>query len=98
MKLLYQRFDILNTMYKALQRIAKLTVFASAVALGVVPLFAQDSNEPAATPGKEAKSPATEAPKEEAVVVDPRADRLLRANGALFEGGEGIQFSRGDYL
>ena len=36
MKLLYQCLDIRNTMYKALKRIAKLTAFASAVALGVV--------------------------------------------------------------
>ena len=95
MKLLYQRFDILNTMYKALQRIAKLTVFASAVALGVVPLCAENSdNEPAAKPSPEAKSPATETSKGEAptVVVDPRADRLLRAMGAYLKAAKEFSF------
>jgi hypothetical protein len=95
MKLLYQCSDIRNTMHKALKRIAKLTAFASAVALGVAPLFAQNSeNEPAAKPSEEAKAPATETSKGEAptVVVDPRADRLLRAMGDYLKAAKGFRF------
>jgi hypothetical protein len=93
MELLYQCLAIRNTMYKALKRIAKLTAFASALALGVVPLFAQNSdNQSAATPSEEAKSPATEASKEEAVVVDPRADRLLRAMGDYLKAAKEFSF------
>jgi hypothetical protein len=84
-----------NTMYKARKRISKLTVFASAMALGVVPLFAQNSdNEPAAKPSEEAKSPATEASKGEAptVLFDPRADRLLRAMGDYLKAAKEFSF------
>ena len=95
MKLLYQCTDIRNTIYDALKRMAKLTAFLSAVALGVVHLFAQNfENQPAAKPGEEAKSPATETSKGAAptVVVDPRADRLLRAMGAYLKAAKEFRF------
>jgi hypothetical protein len=80
-------------MYKPLKRIAKLTAFASTLALGVVPLFAENSdNEPAAKPSPEAKSPANETAKEEAVVVPPRADRLLRAMGDYLKAAKEFSF------
>ena len=85
----------MGTRYKTLKRIAKLTAFASAMALGVVPLFARDSdNEPAAKPSEEAKSPATEASKGEAptVLFDPRADRLLRAMGDYLKAAKEFSF------
>ena len=82
MKKLYQYLDIRNTLYEALKRIAKLAAFTGTLALGVLPLFAENpDNEPAAKPRPESKSPATETSKGEAVVVDPRADGLLRAMG-----------------
>ena len=93
MKQLYQCSDIRNTLYKPLKRIAKLTALASAVALGVVPLFAENPvKEPAAKPSPEAKSPATETSKGEAVVVDPRADRLLRAMGDYLKAAKEFSF------
>ena len=95
MKKLYQYLDIRNTLYKPLKRIVKLTAFASTLALGVVPLFAENpDNEPAAKPSPEAKSPATETSKGEAptVVVDPRADRLLRAMGDYLKAAKEFSF------
>jgi hypothetical protein len=89
------KLHIRNTRYKTLKRIAKLTAFASVMALGVVPLFAQDSdNQPAAKPGEEAKSPATDTSKGETptVVVDPRADRLLREMGDYLKAAKEFSF------
>ncbi|HYY27706.1 MAG TPA: hypothetical protein VE860_07175 [Chthoniobacterales bacterium] len=44
MKPLYQCLHIRNTMYKDIKIIVRLTAFVSAVARGVVPLFAQNSD------------------------------------------------------
>ena len=93
MKQLYQYWDIRNPLYKPLKRIVKLTAFASTLALGVVPLFAENpDNEPAAKPSPESKSPATQTSKGEAVVVDPRADRLLRAMGDYLKAAKEFSF------
>ena len=96
MKLLHQSFEIQNTILRALKRITKLTAFGSVVALGVVPLFAQNSdNEPAARPGEKGKDPVTETSKGEAPAVgqvDARADRLLRAMGDYLKAAKEFSF------
>jgi hypothetical protein len=95
-KLLHQSFEIQNTFLRALKRITKLTAFGSVVALGVVPLFAQNSdNEPAARPGEKGKDPVTETSKGEAPAVgqvDARADRLLRAMGDYLKAAKEFSF------